>query len=173
MTKKRVIAFISVLVIVATIMTIGASAALPTGYRYRVLFNSTVRSGAGTDYSSLGIAGIGSSQQGVNSSSSYVYNDYAFTKIHWNSGYGYIRNDLLCPDVLVYRVNVSTNARIRVEPEDPSYVTVPDDTVLQLLSDVTQPDSSTNYVWYNVLVRTGDEEGYRGWIRSDLVTIGY
>lgn len=161
------------IIIVACVLTIAVYADASTSEYFRVLFNSTVRSGKGTSYSSLGTAAAGSLQRRSVIPYAYVYNTYAWSEITWQGGYGFLRNDLICPDDIIYRVNVSTSARIRSTPTSSSYITVPDNTVLQRVSNETHPDSSSNYVWYSVLVRTTEDEGYMGWIRSDLVTIGY
>lgn len=171
--SKRFLAIIGVIAIIACILTIAVCADASTSEYFRVLFNSTVRSGKGTNYSSLGTASVGSLQRRSVIPYSYVYNTTSWSEITWQGGYGFLRNDLICPDDIIYRVNVSTSARIRSTPTSSSYITVPDNTVLQRVNNETRPDSSTNYVWYNVLVRTTANEGYIGWIRSDLVTIGY
>ena len=83
--KKRPIAALILCLVFAVSLSIG-TLALTTTYFYRTLFNCTVRSGAGTGYSSLGTTGIGAKLQGYYPSTTYAYSSATWQKIHWNSG---------------------------------------------------------------------------------------
>ena len=173
--RKRILAIICVVFVIISAISLNAFATLPTTMYFRALFNSTVRSGQGTSYANLGQANIGTIQTGVHSSYGYKYNINKWTQIVWGNGTGYIRNDLVCPDNVIFRVHVTTNAHIRSEHEiDPNNIvcSVPNNIVLEQISDTIYVDAD-NYSWFEVRVRTGSNEGDTGWIRRDLMTKGY
>ena len=143
-------------------------------YFYRTLFNCTVRSGAGTGYSSLGTTGIGAKLQGYYPSTTYAYSSATWQKIHWNSGAGYIRNDLLCPDTFIYKVNTSS-LTVRSSPgvANGAVCSVGSGIRLERMDDSAVTTGTDTYTWIHVRVRTGSNEGKTGYVAVEYLSYGY
>ena len=157
----------------AVSLSMGALA-LTTTYYYRVLFNCTVRSGAGTNYSSLGTAGIGSNQHGYYPSTTYTYSKSQWEKIHWNGGAGYIRNDLVCPDTFIYTVNTSS-LTVRSSPgiSNSAVCSVGSGIKLERMDDSAVTTGTDTYTWIHVRVRTGVNEAKTGYVAAEYLSYGY
>lgn len=172
--NRRVIALVCAAVMIITSVSIGAIAAEPmtTNNVFRVLFNSKVRSGESSSSTSLGTAVSGSTLLSPTSNTTtYIYSQTKWTKLNWNSGFGYIRNDLICPDTTVYCATTSINVRDAASTSGTTLCTIAANTVLQRVNSSTYTGSG--YSWYKVRVRTGNYEGTVGYVAVNYITYGY
>lgn len=105
--------------------------------------------------------------------SQYVYNTTSWAYVYGDFPSGYVRHDMICPatpNCLKVIANSGVNIRSSYSASSARVGGADFNGYLQWLDGKTATGTD-GYIWYNVLIRTGNYEGREGWVRSDLVRV--
>ncbi len=170
--KRRIISILcSVLIVFSMVGNLPAYAIYQEDY-YVTVVRCNVRSTASTNGTILETVNAGTLKKDYECNCApevWNYCPASWTKVFQGNGFGFIRNDLICPLLQAYYVGTPSGINLRTNP----YLSA---TIIGGLSQNTIVATRTfmemhdNIIWSYVVVMTGPYEGEYGWVAYDYLS---